>query len=208
MVAEAIRAGQPIHELFGLEDEGSRSLATDAGVPLRTVTESVLRRLSGTQTPRGPVAVIDLPESKIPTTGRLLVAWGVSDPGNCGTLTRSAAAFGYGYASGPGSADPWSPKVLRSAAGAHFRTSVGNISGIDQLQGHFLVGAVARGGTAPGVLAPTAAVLIGSEAHGLPAEVVDRCDLLVSLPMPGGTESLNAGVAGSIVAYLGVIRSP
>ncbi len=125
-VAEAARAALGLVEVFGV-DEAARLLTAKAGAIYRPVTEHVLSRLAGTESPRGPVAVIDIPEPVIPADRRLLVAWGVSDPGNCGTLLRTAAAFGYGFVTGPASADAWSPKVLRSAAGGHFRTTVGEV---------------------------------------------------------------------------------
>lgn len=204
VVAEAFASGAVVAEMFGTSDE-HRSLAEGRGVAYRSVNEHVLSRVADTKTPRGPVAVLRIPQSQVPATGRLLVAWGIADPGNCGTLVRTAAAFGYGFVSGPGSADPWSPKTLRSAAGGHFRTSVGQIDALDGLTGRELIGTIVTGGEPAGPIGCNGAVLIGSEAHGLPASVLDGCDRLVSLPMPGGTESLNAAVAGAIVAYLGAI---
>jgi RNA methyltransferase, TrmH family len=206
VVAEAFASGADVAELFGTSDE-HRSLAETHGVTYRAVSDHVLSRVADTKTPRGPVAVLQIPPSLVPPTGRLLVAWGIADPGNCGTLVRTAAAFGYGYVSGPGSADPWSTKTLRSAAGGHFRTSVGQIDSLGELTNRQLIGTIVEGGEPAGPIDPNTAIVIGSEAHGLPADVLDGCDRLVSLPMPGGTESLNAAVAGAIVAYLGAIGS-
>jgi TrmH family RNA methyltransferase len=206
VVAEAIAAGAGVSEIFATSEE-ARVSAVAAGAVFRLVTDDVLQRIAGTENPRGPVAIIHIPESQIPLEKRVLVAWGVSDPGNCGTLLRTAAAFGYGYISGPGSADPWSPKVLRSAAGGHFHTSVGLIASVADLGERHVVGTVPRGGEAAGGVAVGTAIVVGSEAHGIPPEVVERCDQLVSVPMPGGVESLNAAVAGAIVAYLGVTQS-
>jgi TrmH family RNA methyltransferase len=206
VVAEAIAAGAGVSEIFATSEE-ARTLAVASGAVFRLVTDHVLDRIAATENPRGPVAVVNIPESQIPPERRVLVAWAVSDPGNCGTLLRTAAAFGYGYVSGPGSADPWSPKVLRSAAGGHFHTSVGLISSVADLGERYVVGTVPRGGEAAGGVAAGTAIVVGSEAHGIPPEVVERCDRLVSVPMPGGVESLNAAVAGAIVAYLGVTEN-
>ncbi len=206
VVAEAVAAGAGVSEIFAVSEEG-RSLALETGAAFHLVTDHVLQRVSGTENPRGPVAIIDIPESQVPVERKVLVTWAVSDPGNCGTLLRTAAVFGYGYVSGPGSADPWSPKVLRSAAGGHFQTSVGLISSIADLGERQVVGTVPRGGEAAGGVTAGTAIVVGSEAHGLPPEVLERCDRLVSVPMPGGGESLNAAVAGAIVAYLGVTES-
>jgi len=190
--------------MFGIDD-AARSLANGAGAVYHHVTEQVLGRVSGTESPRGPIAVIGLPESVIATDRRLLVAWGVSDPGNCGTLLRTAAAFGYGYVAGPESADSWSPKVLRSAVGGHFRTTVGEIASLGELGQREVVGTVPVGGEAAGRVGDRAAIIIGSEAHGLSPDVLDCCDRVLSIPMPGGVESLNAAVAGAIIAYLGAV---
>jgi len=177
-------------------------VADGGGIEVLTVAAAVLARISGTETPQGVVAVIAVPAAAIPAGG-LLVAWGVSDPGNVGTLVRSAAAFGLGFVAGPGCADPWSPKVVRAGAGAHFRTAIGRISDPGELGPRTTVAAVARGGEAPASLRALgdAAILVGDEAAGLPDRVVAAAGLQVTIPMPGGTESLNAAVAGSILAY-------
>ena len=123
---------------------------------------------------------------------------------NVGTLIRCAAAFGLGFAAGPETADPWAPKVLRAAAGGHFRTGVARVGGLAELRtgGRRLAATVARGGMPPAALAAgSVAVLVGDEARGLPAGVVAACDFSLTIPMPGGAESLNAAVAGAIVAY-------
>jgi TrmH family RNA methyltransferase len=208
VVGEAIDAGTAIRAMFGLDDALSHALAQRAGIELSVVSDAVLGKVAGTEHPRGPVAVIEIPPDHVDEARPVLVAWGVGDPGNCGTLVRTAAAFGYGYVSGPESADPWSPKVLRSAAGGHFRTSVASIGAVEQLGVRRLIGTVGSGGDVPGPVGPDAAILVGSEAHGLPDDLIARCDVLVTIPMPGGTESLNAAVAGAIVAYLGAATDP
>ena len=78
-----------------------------------------------------------------------------------------------------------------------------SVSSLDELGGRRLVGTVVSGGEPPGAVGPDEAVLIGSEARGLPGDVIAACDRLVSIPMTGGAESVNAAVAGAIVAYLG-----
>ena len=163
--------------------------------------------MSSTREAQSPVAVIPIPAGEVPPGGRVIVVWGLGDPGNFGTLIRSAAAFGFGVLVGPGSADVWSPKVLRAAAGAHFRTPIGIASDLAAVRagGRLIVATVPRGGEPPGRLPGAAAVLVGSEPHGLPGDIVAAADLRVTIPMAAGTESLNAAVAGAIVAYLGGI---
>jgi len=205
LLAEALAAGVRVERIFALAaDAASAAAARGCGADLVVIDERGLRRLSTTEHPQSPVAVMVVPPAGPPPGGHLLVAWGVSDPGNVGTLIRSAAAFGMGFAAGPGTADPWSPKVLRSAAGGHFRAGAARVGTLDELRagGRLLVATVAREGIPPASLprAPLA-ILVGEEARGLPPEVAGACDLAVTIPMPGGAESLNAAVAGAIVAY-------
>lgn len=200
-----MKAGARVEEIFALADDTRSAVAAaGCGARLTLVDERGLRRLATTEHPQSPVAVMVVPPAPLPAAGHLLVAWGVGDPGNVGTLIRGAAAFGLGFAAGPGTADPWSPKVLRAAAGGHFRAGVARVESLGELGagGRALAATVARGGMPPADLpAGPVAVLVGDEARGLPSAVVAACDWQVTIPMPGGAESLNAGVAGAIVAY-------
>lgn len=197
VVEEAIAAGAPIHALFVVEGEGPGA----PGVQPIVVTPSVMGRLAGTESPRGPVAVVSVPVADLGSDDDVVVLWGVGDPGNVGTLARSAAAFGVAVAVGPGAADPWSPKALRAGAGAQFRATVAIITSLADLGGRHIVATVASGGIGPADVDPPRpwALLIGDEAHGLPDEVLAAADVAVTVPMPGGTDSLNAAVAGSII---------
>jgi RNA methyltransferase, TrmH family len=202
LLEAAVAAGGRIEVVFALA--GDAAIPHVPGADMVEVTQQVLERLAPTEHPRGPVAVMAIPDPSPPTGRDALVVWGVADPGNVGTLIRTAAAFGLDAVVGPGCADPWSPKVLRAAAGAHFATTVAANASLADLRsvGLTLAAAVVSGGV-PVTDLPDAplGVLVGSEAHGLPAEVIDECDLRVSIPMPGGIESLNVAVAGAIVAY-------
>jgi RNA methyltransferase, TrmH family len=203
LLAEALAASVVPTRVFATpEDEVTQGVAADRGLDLSVVDERALARLAGTKTPRGPVAVVKIPEPRLDPDRSLLVAHGVSEPGNLGALIRTAAAFGWGFAVTPGSADPWSPKALRSGAGGHFRASVGRVETVEELVDWATVATVADGGERPDSLSGGPwAVLVGEEAAGLPAEVVSACRHRVTIPMPGGTESLNAGVAAGIVVY-------
>jgi TrmH family RNA methyltransferase len=208
LVKEAVRAGALLETVFlCVGDETTTDLLTGLGVHTVLVTHTVMAKVAGTQHPRGPVAVMTIPPDQPVFAGSLLVAWGVGDPGNVGTLIRSAAAFGLGFLSGPGTADPWSPKVLRAAAGTHFRTAIERpqVVSVDMLRGRgfTVVASVVEGGASPEQLAgmDRCALLVGDEGAGLPADVVRAADLRITIRMPGNTESLNAGVAGSLLAY-------
>ena len=211
LLAEAAAGGAVIRSIFGLDtDTTSRRLAAEAGAEWLPVTEAVLRRMATTGEPQSPVAVFEIPAAVVPGDGHLLAAWGIADPGNAGTLIRIAAAFGMAFVAGPGTADPWSPKVLRSAAGVHWETTVGTAAHLSDLRGsgRVLVATVVSGGEAPQAIHdhPEVCLLIGGEAAGLPSEIVEAADLQITIPMPGGTESLNAAMAGAILAYEAVSR--
>jgi TrmH family RNA methyltransferase len=205
LLGEALAAGVMPIRAFGLaEDSGTADLAEQHGFDLHLVDEAILRRLAGTDTPRGPVAVIEVPSAAAPNAEGMLVSWGVSDPGNVGTMIRTAAAFGWDFGFAAGTADPWSPKVLRSAAGGHFRLTVAHVESLADVDGWRLTTAasVVSGGLDPAMVAPGRyALLVGSEPTGLPGEVIEASSILVTIPMPGGTESLNAAVAAAILAY-------
>lgn len=203
LVGEAVAAGVRLVKVFALGDDldGAR-WAEHSGAELVTVGEEALKRLSGTKSPQGPVAVIDVPEERLDPSRSVLVAWEISDPGNLGTMIRTAAAFGLDVAVSAGSVDLWSPKVLRAAAAGHFHTNLAEISnpaGIEAVK----VATVVSGGE-PLAKLPDGrlALLIGSEAHGLPDDVVAGADLRVTIPMSGSAESLNAAVASAIVMYV------
>jgi TrmH family RNA methyltransferase len=206
LLGEAAAAGASVETAFVLagDDEGTTA-ARSCGAEVVVVSDTVLRRLGTTENPQSPVAVFVVPEPAVPDEGDLLVCWGVGDPGNAGTLLRTAAAFGFGFVAGPGTAEVWSPKVLRAAAGAHFHTTVGAAADPATLRGRgrALLATVPAGGEDLDQVevAGAAAVLVGDEAAGLPADVTAACDRRVTIPMPGGTESLNAAVAGALVAY-------
>ncbi len=180
--------------------------AAIAGSEVVTVSDRVMAKLATTQHPRGPVAVVRTPKLANRPDSSALVLWGIGDPGNVGTALRSCAAFGISTVVGPGCADLWNPKVLRAAAGAHFRGTVVVAPDLTVAQLHTwgldAVAAVPKGGSRPVFNEQSrVAVLIGGEGSGLELEVVAECDSTVTLPMPGGVESLNAGVTASLFAY-------
>lgn len=201
---EAVAAGTHISEAFVLVDDGdSLAVCAEHDIPATTVSAEALARIATTDTPQSPVAVFRIP-GLLTVDRNIVVGWGVGDPGNVGTLIRTAVGFGLTYAAGPESADPWSPKTIRAAAGAHLRSGVGMVPDLSVLAGHQVV-ATDISGTPIAELSVAAdrpiAILVGDEANGLPGAVLDAADSVVSIPMPGGTESLNAAVAGAIAIY-------
>jgi TrmH family RNA methyltransferase len=205
LLDEAVEAGIVVREVYGLADDAhARSRAETVGGQWFECSRAVLERLSATATPRGPVAVIEIPEPGVIQRDALLAF--VTDPGNAGTLIRTAAAFGFDVVLDERAVDPWAPKVLRAAAGAHFRISLASDQGAMTPDTRLIATVVSGGTPLPrlhGELEDHAryAILVGSEAHGLGDSVLERAHHRVTIPMPGHTESLNAAVAGAVVAY-------
>ncbi len=205
LLVEALEAGVVPVVVFALpEDEVTAQLARVHGFEFTLVESVALGRVTGTATPRGPAAVIAVPAPTPPTGRDMIVAWGLSDPGNVGTLIRTAAAFGWEFGFTEGTADPWAPKVLRAGAGGHFRIPISPVESIQTLvdAGLVTVAMVVSGGVSPDDLGSVShALLVGEEAPGLPSEVVDAAAYKVTIPMPGGMESLNAAMAAGILIY-------
>ncbi len=138
----------------------------------------------------------DLPSGALPLA---LALWHVGDPGNVGTLLRTADAFGAGVALSVGCADPTGPKALRASAGAIFRVPV--IPFEDSPRPWIAL--VAHGGTSlvqdSGHV--SGSFVLGSERDGLPHDVVAKCDVRVTIPLEPGAESLNVAAAGAIALY-------
>ncbi len=214
LLAEALRSATPIDELYVTNAAYARSdevRALDAaGVPVYSVDERTMGKISDLETPSGIVAVSPIryaPLDELTRLPLLLVLADLNDPGNAGTLLRSAEAFGAGGAIfGRLGVDPYHPKVVRAAMGAIFRVrlAVGDpadvIAAAAAAQTEVL-GLEASGEDVRG-LAPAArrAVLVGHERRGLGAWAA-ACTRRIAIPMPGPTESLNAAVAGSIALY-------
>ncbi|HJU51212.1 MAG TPA: TrmH family RNA methyltransferase, partial [Acidimicrobiia bacterium] len=167
LVGEARTAGVPLVELFSTDDSYPDAVH---------VSQAAIERLSSTQTPQSPVAVIQIPKHSLDPERDVLVAWEIADPGNLGTMIRTAAAFGIDVAV-LGGADPWSPKTLRGAAGAHFHTSVVEMEGLEEIDA-VKVATVLGDGDPPSALpGGRLALLIGSEAHGLSPETLATADV-------------------------------
>jgi TrmH family RNA methyltransferase len=136
----------------------------------------------------------DLPRGARPLT---LALWHVGDPGNLGTLLRTADAFGAGVALSAGCADPSGPKALRASAGAIFRVPLGLFDEAPRPWTAF----VAHGAVPPDQVPGQGSFVLGAEREGLPAGVVARCDMQVTIALAPGAESLNVAAAGAIALY-------
>ncbi len=178
------------------------------GVTLYETTLSALRRAAATETPQGVLALFPWPEVPWPAhPDFLLVLDDLRDPGNLGTILRTAWAAGVqGVLLPPGNADPFAPKVLRSGMGAHFHLPLRRATWEEiprLLDGLPLVLAEARVGvpyTQADFRRPVA-LLIGGEAHGPGPQARALAGETVHIPMPGEAESLNAAVAAAVLMF-------
>jgi TrmH family RNA methyltransferase len=208
LFAEAIAAGAGLRQVFAtVDDPIDRAALERGGCEVIIVDAAGLKRVASTPNPQGPIAVMSVPTVAASAAGNALVMAGLSDPGNVGTLIRSAAAFDWNVICAGDMADPWSPKVMRAAAGGHFRAPPESMPELDLEQlrgrGYSTAAAVVAGGLDPTRLpARRWALLVGHEARGLSAAAVDAADCEVTIPMTAGTGSLNAGVAGAILMFL------
>ena len=209
---EAARVrGADVNEVYVAVD---RDLDEPDAVPLAA---GVLERIADTKTPQGVVALVIDPVRAIDgggfddlAPGPILLAVDINDPGNAGTMIRSAEAAGCAAVVFAGnSVDPRNPKVVRSSAGSIFGVRVVEaddpITTIERLRatGRSVIGAVATGGTPPEQLALDGEVVVavGSEAHGLSSEVTDVLDARVTIPMVDATESLNVAMAATVLVF-------
>jgi TrmH family RNA methyltransferase len=128
-----------------------------------------------------------------------LALWRLADPGNVGTLIRTADAFGAAVVLSPGSADPTGPKALRASAGSLFRVPVGSFDEVDGRR----IALVAHGGPSLRSVDLTEPVVfvLGSEREGLPDDVLAGCEEVATIPTAAGVESLNVAAAGAIALY-------
>lgn len=213
MIREALDCGLEIFDLLAVADMSDFAEAmARRGAQAFSVSREIMDAVCETRTPQGVCATFSAPKATGAEafSGHVVVLDGVQDPGNAGTIWRTADAAGFhGILFGEGSADPLSPKVLRAAMGSGFRIPfacsrslpetlralaergytviVSDLSGTDFYQrGH---------------LGDRLALVIGNEARGVSDAVRACADVRLKLPMRGGAESLNAAIAAAIMMY-------
>jgi len=205
VIGPALDAGCAIGSFFGLEEDEMMQRAAAAGASVAVVSQPVMDKLAGTDSPRGPVAVAVQPAAAELEPADTIVLCAVKDPGNAGTLIRSAAAFGFQVAATAKTVDLWNPKVLRSAAGAHFVVRMTSHADLPEIQaaGIHPVALIAHddGTPDPGPSMRPIGLLVGNEARGLSKKLVGSAEATLTVPTSGAVESLNAAVAGSIAMF-------
>lgn len=215
-VSDYLSRGTP--EWILISDRAGRlpeSVAEDAAgmnVPVMEITEKLFSDISDTETSQGITAVCPLPSvniEDIPRNGVFLLLDGISDPGNMGTIIRSAAAFGCtAVIVGKNSCCPFTPKVTRAAAGMNSAEPiVFNVDLAAFMQSNSRImeffGADASGGGIDQLdkTDTCLGLVIGSEAHGISKDTGKYLSGTVAIPMVEGVESLNAAVSASILLY-------
>lgn len=213
---EALAAGAPVREIFVAEGEAFGDVVRAAArddITITTVGESVIHALSDTTTPQGVVAVVDVADESIEAiaAGDLVVVLArIRDPGNAGTLVRSAVAAGAsGAVFTTEAVDAYAPKTVRASAGAVFRLPLARNVDIPVAtrtlrRAGVTVIAASVDATRPVYdvdLRGRVAFVLGNEAAGLSRDDVGAVDEVVLIPMPGNAESLNVGIAGSVLLF-------
>lgn len=223
-VAAALAAGW-VREVVAEPDHPVGREAMASGLAVHAAEARVIAAICDAMTPQGIVAECTIPERSVAdaaaNSGPIVICDRLADPGNLGTILRTAEAVGAsGVMTTPGSVDPWNPKVVRASAGSIFRIPVATAESISHAVN--CVHATARKVVALSADAPTSifgildqerraggslrdlAWIVGSEAHGVGAEGLEAADLHASIPMAAPVESLNAAISVAICLYLAV----
>ena len=236
LLTEALRSGLRLRTVFLRADPDRRDtslrmlerLGLPAPVPIVSLNPAVFSSAVDTESPQGIAALVEPPRFSLAealggsdTPGLdaihpvplVLISAALQDPGNFGSLIRSAEAFGAsGVIALPGTVDVWNAKSLRASAGSAFRVPVVQektalafaaladrkipvLAAVPSGSGHEAIPCSDYDFGRP------AAILVGNEGGGLSAELLDRADSKIAIPMPGPVESLNAAVAASILLY-------
>jgi TrmH family RNA methyltransferase len=219
LLEEALRASLHVPCVFLAQEakEPLQGLALPSGTDVLMVPRALLDPILDTETPQPVAALVEMPDWTWAHVLQPHGAWtplaivlaGLQDPGNLGTILRSAEAFGAtGVVAIPGTVTEWNPKAVRASAGSVFRLPVVAstvqecFTNLREAGVHILTTAV-RGATPADAMSFTGpiALLIGNEGNGVPEEIAAQADARVTIPCPGPVESLNAAVAASVLLY-------
>ncbi|HZK33633.1 MAG TPA: RNA methyltransferase [Tissierellaceae bacterium] len=220
IIEEAIENDYPIKHIvytdYLLENEEGKALFSKIEKlnNLVNVPENIFKEISDTENPQGIIGITnivprDIKEIYDLENKRLLFLDGLQDPGNMGTIIRTADAFSMGgIIIREGSVDPYNPKVIRATMGSIFRVPLYFTDGIEELKNLKSKGVNIYSTSLDGSIAIYKAdfmeefiLSIGNESRGVSKEVLSLSNKLIKIPMTGKTESLNAAVAASIIMY-------
>jgi TrmH family RNA methyltransferase len=190
LLAAADAAGwEPVHRLC----------AAGSGLGGEEVEPGVLASVSGLGSGTRALAVYEERWAPAPAGPLCVALYGVADPGNVGTVLRSAQAFGASVALGPGCADPFGPKAVRASMGAIFMVTLARAGAITELPGRTVALAADAEQVLSDVELDGVTLLVGAERDGLPAEVRAAADTAARIPI--ATHSLNAAMAATVALY-------
>jgi rRNA methylases len=204
LVSDAVASGARVRTVFA--KEGAKPFD---GIETVFVSDGVMDAIASAKTPQNLCAVVETPDCACPETypeGLVVALDRLQDPGNLGTILRTADALGAkGVLVSPDSADPFSPKALRAAMGSTYHLPLFEASLTEELPklrsaGRTLICAHLHGSEELPAIGKNCVLVIGNEGNGASDEVAALCELY-RLPMPGRAESLNASVAASILIY-------
>lgn len=214
LVEEALACGATLHLVVVHSASPHTALAlaeraAKAGVDVYSAQQQHFALLCDTKTPQGILAVAHYPRTLPNFTSGVVVLDGIADPGNVGTIIRTADWFGYStVVLGPGCADRFHPKTLRSTMGSIFRVALCVSNGLagtirEHLGTHALYGATLEATQPLATIAPPQrhALVLGSESHGISHELRTLLTQEFLIPGCGGAESLNVAVAAGIALY-------
>ena len=213
LVEEAIKEKAPIELIVVSSNrmEDYQYLLEQTAVHVLVVSEEVFQKLSMTETTQGILAAVKIEnQAEPPCSGRIIVLDAVQDPGNLGTIVRTADAAGFdAVVLGTGTVDLYNDKVLRSMQGSHFHIPVFQADLREYLpvlkkQGvEVAVTALHRDSKDYSILQGKSdvAIVVGNEGQGVSNEVIDLADIVVTIPMFGKAESLNVAIASALLMY-------
>jgi TrmH family RNA methyltransferase len=212
LLEEALAADWPMHFVLyaaGVSERG-RELVKKLeakSIEVEQIADTLLNSISETENSQGLLAVLNYSSLPLPRSPDfILIADRIRDPGNLGTLLRTAAAAGVqAVLLPPETTDAFAPKVLRAGMGAHFRLPIHNLTWdeIRAVTEPLKVFLADMQGTPcwQTDFRPPLAIIVGGEAEGATEEARQMAEMAVSIPMPGKAESLNAGVSGAILMF-------
>lgn len=206
LLREAVSCASDVTAIFAVSDKYSQEFAT---LPVNIVSEDILNHISPLKSPQNVIFSCKIPATRpIDPTARNIVLDGIQDPGNVGTIARTAAAFGIDSVILVGNcADPYNPKTVRATMGAIFRQNIVQTDYValeDLVQRGMILCGAALGDNSRDIREfdlNTASAAIGSEGAGLSDEVLALCQERIIIPMRPDTESLNAAVAASLLMW-------
>ncbi|MGB8000724.1 MAG: RNA methyltransferase [Anaerobacillus sp.] len=209
ILEEAVKADASIIEVILTEGTDLSAYPFKEKPVVYTVTEKVMQELTDTETPQGMMAVCKMMEPELPCKGKLLLLDAIQDPGNLGTIIRTADSAGYdGILLGHGTVDAYNSKVLRSTQGSIFHLPVKKSNLMEEVQKLKeaempIYATEVSGGTPYQDIERHSqfAVILGNEANGVSGELQSLADVNVYIPIYGKAESLNVAVAAGILMY-------